>query len=503
MTDSTPVSPWQRAALGCGAVFTLVQLTALAYFVVLIFPRFTAIDAPAPARAAAVAGLGNVMRVGNFLLLLGLPPFLGFVAGASVSLRRGPTTGGVFAALATIAGVAIAVIWPIGIVLTDVELDLAQAHGDPAVVSALDALAPYTLALSALPRAVFLVAVSAGARSRGLASTPLVYAGYAIAAVSVAGSATLLSANVFPILAMSTLAFEIWVGLVALALLRRLPKASSVVGAAAVAAVLLAAMPAGAQGIDGRPVVVQGAMQIEVEQLARRLDGATEDHVGAWTFWRGTIDGFPVVVSKTLKGVTNAAAATAIAVEHFHPLAIINQGTAGGHDASLHVYDIVIGTSAINLGAFRSRYRPAGSGSNSLEWTPLDLTASDGSAGNDPNARRPTRFAADNPLLAAARSVTKSYTKGRIVEGVIGTSDVWNDEIDRIARFNTEYGTIAEEMETASAAQIAAQFSVPFLGIRILSDNITNGGAYDPKTSEACEDYVFSVVRAYVATLKR
>jgi len=255
---------------------------------------------------------------------------------------------------------------------------------------------------------------------------------------------------------------------------------------------------------DGpRPIVVQGAMQIEVEKLAGRLEAATVDRVGAWTFWRGTLDGYPVVVSKTLKGVTNAAAATAIAIEHYHPIAIVNQGTAGGHDPGLHVYDIVVGTSAINLGAFRSRYRPAGAGSNPLEWTPLDLTASDGSAGNDPNARKPTRFAADNPLLAAARSVSSSYTKGHVVEGAIGTSDVWNDEIDRIARFHGEYGTVAEEMETASAAQIAAQFGVPFLGIRVLSDNITNGGAYDPKTSEACEDFVYAVLKAHVAALKR
>jgi adenosylhomocysteine nucleosidase len=244
-------------------------------------------------------------------------------------------------------------------------------------------------------------------------------------------------------------------------------------------------------------------MAIEVETLAGRLDGVTVDRVGAWTFWRGTVDGYPVIVSKTLKGVTNAAAATVIAIERYRPIAIINQGTAGGHDPSLHVYDIVLGTSSINLGAFRSRYRPEGGGSNSLDWVPLDLMASDGSAGNDPNARKPARFAGDGPLLDAARRVTSSYTRGRVVEGVIGSSDVWNDEIDRIARFRREFGTMAEEMETASAAQIASILGVPLLGIRVLSDNVTNGGAYDPKTSEACEDYVFEVVKAYVTTLKR
>jgi adenosylhomocysteine nucleosidase len=209
-----------------------------------------------------------------------------------------------------------------------------------------------------------------------------------------------------------------------------------------------------------------------------------------------------VIVSKTLKGVTNAAAATVIAAERYHALAIINQGTAGGHDPSLHLYDIVIGTSAVNLGAFKSPFRATGAGSNTLDWVPMDLMASEGSAGNDPNVRTVTRFKGDATLLAIAQRVKPTYTRGRVVEGVIGSSEIWNDELDRIARFHAQYGTTVEEMETASAAQVAGLLDIPFLGIRVVSDNITNGAAYDPKTGEACEDYVYQVVKAYVGTLK-
>ena len=86
---------------------------------------------------------------------------------------------------------------------------------------------------------------------------------------------------------------------------------------------------------------------------------------------------------------------------------------------------------------------------------------------------------------------------------MIGSSDVWNDEIDRVNRFHQEFGTLVEEMETASAAQVALLLQVPFLGVRVVSDNITNGEAYDPKTGEACEDYVYQVLKAYIGTLKR
>jgi adenosylhomocysteine nucleosidase len=249
--------------------------------------------------------------------------------------------------------------------------------------------------------------------------------------------------------------------------------------------------------------VIQGAMQIEVDALVRRLPDATSESVAGWTFWRGTLDGYPVVVSKTLKGTANAAAATTLAAEHFHPAAILNQGTAGGHDPELHLYDIVVGAASVNIGAFRATYRAAGAGSNPADWRPMDLTAADGTASNDPNARRLARFDADASLLAAARAVKNTYTRGKVVEGVIGSSDLWRDEIDVIAALHRSFGTSVEEMETAAAAQVAKAFHVPFIGIRVVSDNITNGGGYEPKTSEACEDFVLNVAKAYIATLKR
>ena len=252
-----------------------------------------------------------------------------------------------------------------------------------------------------------------------------------------------------------------------------------------------------------RPIVVQGAMAVEVRTLVAALEQPVEEHAQGWTFWRGTIDGYPVVVSKTFKGMANAAAATALAAERYHPVAIINQGTAGGHDPALHVSDIVVGTNAINIGAFKTGTRPKGAGSNFSEWKPMDLIRTEGSAGQDPNAWVMRRFPADNALLAAAREVRGSYASGHVVEGVIASSDVWNSELDRIERLHDEFGTSVEEMETAAAAQVAGFAQVPFLGVRVLSNNITNGGAYNGETAERCQTFVTAVVRAYAARLPR
>jgi adenosylhomocysteine nucleosidase len=270
---------------------------------------------------------------------------------------------------------------------------------------------------------------------------------------------------------------------------------------AAVLGTLLTACTAGTAAGPG-PVVVQGAMDVEIKTLAASLQRASEEHVAGWTFWRGTIDGYPVVVSKTQKGMENAAAATALAAERYHPVAIINQGTAGGHSPDLHVSDIVLGVQSINLGSFKTGYRARGAGIDQRDWLPLDLMRSEGSAGTDPSAHTMRQFHADEGLLSAAHSVRDHYTRGHVVDGVIGSSDVWNSELDRIDRFHEQYGTSAEEMEAAAAALVAGQFHIPFLGIRVLSNNVTNGEPYSPKVGEACQVFVREVVQAYIRQQK-
>ena len=80
-----------------------------------------------------------------------------------------------------------------------------------------------------------------------------------------------------------------------------------------------------------------------------------------------------------------------------------------------------------------------------------------------------------------------------------GLADKVDGAIGEGSRFHEQYGTTVEEMESASAAQIAGLFHIPFLAIRVVSNNIMNGEIYDTKVGEACQDYVQEVVKAYIA----
>ncbi len=252
-----------------------------------------------------------------------------------------------------------------------------------------------------------------------------------------------------------------------------------------------------------RPILVQGPMPIEAENFAERLEDVEVEESGTtFEFYIGTVDGYPVIVSKTGKGMENTAAATAIAIEKYNPAAIINQGTSGGHDPALNVFDIVLGARTVNIGSMKTGDRAEGQGIESTEWKPMDVMASEGSAGEDPDAEKARYYDADPDLLAVANKVKDSYTKGKVVEGTIGSADLWNNEVDRINWFHETYGTSVEEMESASSAMISKAYDVPFLAIRILSNNKTNDGAYNPDTAAANQEYVYEVVQEYIRFLE-
>ena len=53
-------------------------------------------------------------------------------------------------------------------------------------------------------------------------------------------------------------------------------------------------------------------------------------------------------------------------------------------------------------------------------------------------------------------------------------------------------------METNAAAQVCQNAGVPFIGIRVLSDNVTYSREYLPKTATICQDFVLLVVEDYI-----
>ncbi|RDV24693.1 5'-methylthioadenosine nucleosidase [Alteromonas aestuariivivens] len=254
------------------------------------------------------------------------------------------------------------------------------------------------------------------------------------------------------------------------------------------------------------PIMIQGPMPIEAEYFASLLTDVRVEKSGNATFYLGELDGYPIVVAQTGKGLENTAAATAIGIERYKPLAIINQGTSGGHDPKLQVGDIVLGKRAVNASNFKTPKKARGEGSDPFSWIPMDLMASSGSAGEGKSAidaEKIRYYLGNEALMQAAKAIAPTYQRGKVVEGTIASGNFWNNELDRIEWLHTHLGTSVEEMETASAAMIAHAYQTPFLGVRVLSNNATNQGHYDPSTAKDCQAFVKDMVTRYIDSLSK
>lgn len=250
---------------------------------------------------------------------------------------------------------------------------------------------------------------------------------------------------------------------------------------------------AGAENKKG-PIIIQGALKIETLYLIDQLKEVKEVNYGPYTFYEGKLDGYPVVISKTLPGAANAAVATYIAIEKYNPAVVINQGLLGGYATNMGVYDIVVGSNIVNVASVKTPVRAQGQGSNSLEWEALPLTEAAFASGKGDALT----FESDKNWVALAMEAADNYKRGKVTRGTIASSDMWNNEYDRIQNFRKKYNAVAEEMEGAAAAEVCKNFKVPFLSVGLISSNVINNTTYQRGSGVACQAFVLEVVQAYI-----
>lgn len=238
-------------------------------------------------------------------------------------------------------------------------------------------------------------------------------------------------------------------------------------------------------------ILVQGAMDIEVDYLIKSLKNPTKKHIGSWTFWKGNIKNHDVIVSRTEVGLVNAAAATAIGIKEFQPTIIINQGTSGGHDSKLHTGDIVLGSEIINMGAIRTERKENGIKENIKDGIFFDVVQRI----RDKNENLVTykSFSSSEYLLNIAKET--NYKQGKITTGIIGSADQWNRELEKIKYLNETFKTSTEEMESVAVAQTSKAFNIPFLAVRILSNTDIHNEDFNPKTALWCQEYTLNIIK--------
>jgi hypothetical protein len=202
-----------RLSARFGVAFAICQLTVMVAMSVLVLPKGGSIGDTPTRWGHDVLDAAVWYRAGNYAFIVAGSLLTGFLGAVHVRLRRAEPSG-ILAAVGLGSGVMLSLVWPYAAVLHDVALDIAATGSDVRMLAGWDSIAPYSLAFSAFPRLFFVGAIVIALRLTGEAPR-LQRVGIALLPLSLAGTATLLSGALFPLLALSTLAYELWVGAVA------------------------------------------------------------------------------------------------------------------------------------------------------------------------------------------------------------------------------------------------------------------------------------------------
>ena len=251
--------------------------------------------------------------------------------------------------------------------------------------------------------------------------------------------------------------------------------------------------------VKQRPLMIQGAMNAEIENLVRALKNPTVYRFSNYLYIAGTYQNYPVVISRTEQGISNAAAATAIGIEKFNPCAVINQGTAGGHVANIHLNSIVIAEKNINISAYILEDSKDGNLNMATQY--MRGTFAYDAASN--SFKLFPEYSADSKLLKIAEEVANSHTEFHTIKGTISSADSWIEEVDYIKILHEKYGSLCEEMEGVSAAQICQNLGVPFIDIRVISDNPVTHEKHSIKAAGISQDFVLLVAEKYIDAIKK
>ncbi len=243
--------------------------------------------------------------------------------------------------------------------------------------------------------------------------------------------------------------------------------------------------------MEKKPIVVIGVMDSELCYLIENLKDANVVKRGDFTFTEGTVDDTPIVIVQCSVGrMVNAAASTMLAIEKYSPRCIITEGTAGAHSPDLHVGDILLGEKFLEVGCYQTPRRKRGEGISIQDrvYSVEDML---------PDGVPEKPLYCSEELMQLAESV--GYTEGKLRRGTVATSCQWNREIDMIDFYHNTLGSDCEEMESLAVVNVANQFDIPVLSVRIISDSELQNEEFDISYGVTCQKYVLRIIKAIIA----
>lgn len=245
------------------------------------------------------------------------------------------------------------------------------------------------------------------------------------------------------------------------------------------------------------PILVQGAMEVEINYIKQNLEQVEKVQIDGYSFFKGSLLNYPIILSETKIGSINATISTLIGIKEFNPKFIINQGVAGGQAKNIHKNDLVIGKACVNSNCFETITKKEGEGSNPLEWNITSFTSDDAVENNN------QFIYTDKYLLKKVKELTYIYSKGNVHIGILGSGDAWNKEVDFILYLNKKLDIISADMESIGSYTVAQKYNIPVIGIRTISDNSLLQEDYERATANGAQEFVLELLKKLIEKRKK
>ncbi|MHC5247602.1 5'-methylthioadenosine/adenosylhomocysteine nucleosidase [Enterococcus sp. LJL90] len=190
------------------------------------------------------------------------------------------------------------------------------------------------------------------------------------------------------------------------------------------------------------------AMEEEIKVLRENIERPISWERGGALFISGSIGQHEVIVVRSGIGKVLAAVTTVLLIQQYGVNMVINSGSAGGIGQGLAVGDLVI--------------------SDKVAYYDVDVTGFGYQKGQLPGM--PLYYEASKYLIEEMTKAANA-TQLNVKTGLIVTGDSFIDDTAKIKQILADFpDALACEMEGAAIAQAAAQFKIPFLVLRAISD---------------------------------
>ena len=232
--------------------------------------------------------------------------------------------------------------------------------------------------------------------------------------------------------------------------------------------------------MKNKTILIQGAMDIEIETIIKNLDEMSKINISDFEFYIGKINNYKIIVSKTLIGEINSSIATTIGIMKFTPDLVINQGIAGAHKEYIHTGDIIIGKYCQNINAYSMPEKKLNEGSNPFEWK---------------LSKHSKAIETNIELVEKFEKFFTNNCDNIIYTGMLGSGDVFNREIDRINWISNTFDTLSEDMESIGTYETCRKFNIPCIGIRIISNNEILKEQLDENQAIVLQNLIVSILK--------